>query len=190
MVGGRLVNGSEPEERLEAGQWGAAPVVAEDELVEVDRQVLGRDAVMGALQPGLQVRDRAMRAWQEKLAIGKAGALLTRLVIEACAAQAAVALPAVAVHDRAGGDIRRDELRERSGRCVRQQLQAQPPRALAANLDGDPDQWLAIALAAAPQVGVASAEKALIDLDSPVSGSRSGATIARRSLCRISHAVS
>ena len=50
-----------------------------------------------------------MRAWQQELAVGEAGALLAWPVIEACCAQAAVALPAVGVDDRAGGDTRRDE---------------------------------------------------------------------------------
>jgi len=41
---------------LKGGEWGAAAVVPEDELVEVDVEVLRRDAVVGALQPGLEVR--------------------------------------------------------------------------------------------------------------------------------------
>ena len=40
-VADRVVCEPEPEERLEAGHGGAAAVVAEDELVEVDGQVLG-----------------------------------------------------------------------------------------------------------------------------------------------------
>jgi len=37
---------------MEAGKRAAAAIVPEDELVEVD-QVLRRDAVVGALRPGL-----------------------------------------------------------------------------------------------------------------------------------------
>jgi hypothetical protein len=40
-VGDRLVSGAEPEQRLKAGHRGAAAVMAEHELVEVDREMLG-----------------------------------------------------------------------------------------------------------------------------------------------------
>ena len=71
VVGGRCVRGAEAEQGLEAGQRGAAPVVAEDELVQVDRQVFGRDAVVGALQPGFQVRECAMGARRTNWRSGK-----------------------------------------------------------------------------------------------------------------------
>ena len=48
---GGLVAGAEPEQGLEACERGAATVVPEDELVEVDGQVFRRDDVVGALQP-------------------------------------------------------------------------------------------------------------------------------------------
>jgi len=57
--------------------------VTEDELVEIDLQVLGRDTVVGALQPSLEVGERAMRAWQQPVAIRVASALSMRLGIEA-----------------------------------------------------------------------------------------------------------
>jgi len=44
---------SEAEQGLEGGHWCVATVVAEDELVEVDLQMVGRDAAVGALKPGL-----------------------------------------------------------------------------------------------------------------------------------------
>jgi hypothetical protein len=59
-VGARLVKGSQPEQGLKGGHRGAAAVVAEDKLVEIGLQVLGRDAAVGALQPGLQVGGGAM----------------------------------------------------------------------------------------------------------------------------------
>jgi hypothetical protein len=49
VVGRGFVGRSEAEQRLEAGERGVAPVVPEDELVEVDLQVLGRDANAGRL---------------------------------------------------------------------------------------------------------------------------------------------
>src|SRR5215210_1311005 len=121
--------------------------------------------MVGALQPGLEVGERAMRARQHPLAVGEAGALFAWLVVEAGGAKAAVAGPAVCVDDRAVSDARADKRRQRPGGCVGQQLQAQPSRAVAAHLDRDPDKRFAVALAAATQVGIAATEEALVDLD-------------------------
>lgn len=54
-VGRRRVQRTEPEQRLEGGHRGAAAVVAEYELVKVDRQMLFGDAAMGAVHPRLEV---------------------------------------------------------------------------------------------------------------------------------------
>jgi len=40
----------------------------EDELVEIDLEVLVADAAVGAVHPGLEVADRAVRARQQLLA--------------------------------------------------------------------------------------------------------------------------
>src|SRR6266511_1597648 len=102
---------------------------------------------------------------QYPLAVGVAGALPTRPVIEARSMQAAVALPAVGVNDRAGGDAGGDEGGERSGRGIGQQLQPQSSRAVAAHLDRNPNQRLAVTLAAAAEIGIAAAQEAFVDLD-------------------------
>src|SRR5712691_610692 len=96
-----------------AGGGCAAAVVAEDELVEVDLEMFRRDAVMGALEPGLEVRECSVGAWQHPLAVGRAGALFTRLVVETGGSQAAIAGPTVGVDDRAGSDARVDETPQR-----------------------------------------------------------------------------
>jgi hypothetical protein len=75
-VGGWCVQAAEAEQGLEGGEWGAAAVVPEDELVEVDLEVLGRDAAVGALEPGLEIRDRSVGSWQHELLVGEALALL------------------------------------------------------------------------------------------------------------------
>ena len=54
----------------------------EDELVEVD-QVLRRDAMVGALRPGLEVGERRDVRAQHPVTIGKACALLVRPLVEA-----------------------------------------------------------------------------------------------------------
>ena len=76
----------EPEQGLEGRHRGAAAVVAEDELVEVDLEVLGRDAAMGCLKPGLQVGGGAVGAGQELLGVAVIASLQARPVVIAGAA--------------------------------------------------------------------------------------------------------
>jgi hypothetical protein len=84
-----VVQRAEAEQRLEAGERGAV-VVAKDELVEIDRQVIGRDTAVSGAEPGLEVRGGAAGERQSDLAVGAAPALLDRAVVIAGAAQAAV----------------------------------------------------------------------------------------------------
>jgi hypothetical protein len=46
------------QQRLEGSHRGVPAIEAEHELVEVVRQMLGADAVMGSPQPRLEVRER------------------------------------------------------------------------------------------------------------------------------------
>jgi len=69
-------------------------------------------------------------------------------------------------------------------------VKAQAPGAGAANLDRDADQRSLAPLTPAAQAFLVAAEEELVDFASSLSASRWGATIARRSFCKISHAVS
>ena len=70
---------AEPEQRLEGRHRRAAAVVAEDELVEVDLQVLGGGAAVRVLKPGLKVGEGPVGAgritwrssWRQRWAIGR-----------------------------------------------------------------------------------------------------------------------
>ena len=73
-IGRRVVSSTEAEQRLEGSHRGAAAIVSEDVLVEVDGQVRIGDVSVRAVQPGLEVRDRPVRAGQQLLADGR-GAL-------------------------------------------------------------------------------------------------------------------
>ena len=86
-------------------------------------------------------------------------------MVIAGAAQSGVALPPVGVHGRAGCDGRSDERGQRVAGGVGQNLQPQPSRASAASLDGDPDDRLAVALAAAAPPGMATSDKGFVDFD-------------------------
>ena len=79
----------EAEQGLEGGHRRASAVVAEDELVEIDLQVLGRDAAVGALKPRLQVRGGAVGARQELLGVGVIASLQARPVVVAGAGELA-----------------------------------------------------------------------------------------------------
>lgn len=50
--------GAEPEEGLEGGVRVPATFVAEDELVQIRLEVSGTRATVGAVWPGLEIRDR------------------------------------------------------------------------------------------------------------------------------------
>ena len=101
VLGGRFLGGPEVEQGLAAGQRGTASVVVEDGLVEIALEVRGKHAAEGALQPGLEVRDRAMGARENELGAGTACSSVARRVIKAGAVEGAVALPAVGVDGRA-----------------------------------------------------------------------------------------
>jgi len=60
LVGGGVVQGAESEEGLECRHWCAAAVVTEDVLIEIDLEVLVRDAAVRAVHPGLKVGGRAV----------------------------------------------------------------------------------------------------------------------------------
>src|SRR5688500_3679996 len=111
-VGRRLVAGTERQQRLEGGVRVAAAAVAEGELVQVGRQVLDRALAVGAVHPGLEVRHRPVRPREELLA-ERRGVLAAWTVVVAQLAQARIARPGVAVHDRAGRGRGLDEGAER-----------------------------------------------------------------------------
>jgi hypothetical protein len=113
--------------------------VAEDELVEVDLEVSGRDAAVGALEPRLEVGRGPVGAGQQLLVVRVVAPLQQGPVLVARAAELVVALPAIGVDDRSGRDERLHPRGEGGLARVRKHLQAQPTRAGSARLDGDSD---------------------------------------------------
>lgn len=156
--------GPEPEQRLEGGHRGPPAVVAEDELVEVDLQVLLGGAAMGSLQPGLEVGEGAVGAGQDEAPLLAAPALEDRPVVEAEVAKSGVAAPAVAMDDRAGLDVLDDPGPEAAFARIREGREPQAPRAGAADLHGDRDEPLANWVSAGLAVRVDAADEALVDL--------------------------
>ena len=70
--GRRRMLTAETEKGLKRGHRRASSVVTEDELVEVDLQVLGAHAAVGAAEPGLEVRDLPVRPRQDGVGVAVA----------------------------------------------------------------------------------------------------------------------
>jgi hypothetical protein len=153
--------GPEPEQRLEGRHWGAAAVVAEDELVEVDLQVLLGGAAVGALQPGLEVGEGAV---QNEAALLAAPALGDWPVVEAEVAKSGVAAPVVGMDDRAGLDAPGHPRSEAALAGIWESRKPKTPRASAADLHGDPDKPLSNGVSAGLAVGIDAADETLVDL--------------------------
>src|SRR6266446_2865138 len=132
---------SEPEEGLKGSHGRSAPVEPERELIKVRLEVLVPDAVMRAAQPGLQVAEDAVHAWEQ---LGRAlrGALRARSVAIAHGLERRVSLPAVGHDDRTWFHRRLDEATERLGRGVGNDPQAHTSGRATPNLDGGHDQSL------------------------------------------------
>ncbi len=79
LVGDGFCPGSASGQRPEGGVAGAAPVEAEDELVEVGLEVLGAQAVVDAKRPGLEVGKDPVDPGQDDM--GGPGADDMRLVV-------------------------------------------------------------------------------------------------------------
>ena len=105
--------GGEAEQGLEGGHRRAPAVEAEDELVVVVWQVFGADAVVGALQPGLEVREGPMHP-REQLG-GVLRVTGRRRAVIVGVAEWSVALPSVRQHDAARCHGCRDERQRRCG---------------------------------------------------------------------------
>src|ERR1700720_193024 len=60
LIGRGFLPGSEAEERLERGHGLLPPVVAKDEFVEIDLELIAAHTVISSDQPLLQVADRAV----------------------------------------------------------------------------------------------------------------------------------
>ena len=149
---------------------GGAAVEAEDELVEVGRQMLlGDGAVVGAEQPALGQAEHQVDRRQAQRGIAPAGAEIERLVAVAGGGEAGVAGPAVGRHGRRPGDVLAEEALQALGRDVVHHGQAKPAQTAplglaAAGLDGTGDPGLA-GSAAPRRARPRAADVGLVGLD-------------------------
>src|SRR3954466_3995995 len=134
------------EERAEGGMSGAAPVEAEDELVEVGLEVFAAQAVIDAERPALEIGEDAVGPGQHDM--GGHAADDMRIVRDI--GSTGVPCPAVGLGGGAGGEIGLEEGMQATGRVVGHLLQADATGAGPAILDLDGTDHEYLALMAAP----------------------------------------
>ena len=154
----------ETQERLECCHRGSPPVEPERELVEVALEVLVTDAMVGAPEPGLEVAEDAVHSGQDSLGAGGVSLGAGPMAI-AQSRQGSVALPGVRPHDGPRRDMGLNEAGERGARSVRDNLEPNPTRCPAPDLDGGHDQRLVEELAAAAQPHFGTPDVALVHFD-------------------------
>jgi hypothetical protein len=185
----------ETEEGLKGSHWLPPAVVTEDKLVEVRLQLGAADAVMCGNEPILKIADDTIRERYDRpgtLAERRGRRLLQRDVTIARRLQTTERGQAIGVDRRPGRDGFLHDRRHRRSGEVGQHRKPDAARPVFAALDRD-KHWNRAAVfqlpaprdaGCGPPIQVSSISTA------PCSGSRAALTIARRSLCRIIHAVS
>jgi len=129
--GGRPAPRPEPEQGLKRPHRRLAPVMAKDEFVEIDLQVMPADAVIGADEPLLQVADGAVRKrhhGRNAAAQGAPEGLRALHVPHGQRRQVLEAFQAVGVDRRARRDVVLDECDHRRLFEVRDASRAAPAR--------------------------------------------------------------
>src|SRR5579862_7618923 len=100
----RPTRGPQAEQCLKGGHGSLAPVVAENEFVKVDLQLMAPDAVVGPHEPLLQVSNRAMNGGQNRRST-RPDLLHRRHVAVACSPKTFKRFEAVGVDRRAGQGV-------------------------------------------------------------------------------------
>src|SRR4051794_13345569 len=185
LVGGRCVPAREAQQRLEGRHRRVSAVEPEHELVDVGRQVLRAHPVVGPLQPGLQVREGPVDAREQ---LGRVPRVpYGRRPVVVALAQRGVPLPAVRQHGAARIDRGLDERHRRGRGEVPDHRQPDAARAPAAPTTID----LPLSRRRPPRRPSSRPPTyASSTSTTPERRSRSGRSIARRSLCSIVQAVS
>src|SRR3954451_23884318 len=157
------------EERAEGGVSGAAPVEAEDKLVEVGLEVFATQAVIDAERPALEIGEDAVGPGQHDMS----GHAADDMRIVGDAGSTGIPGPAIGFGGGAGGEIGLEKGMQAIGRIVRHLLKADAPGAGPAvrDLDGADHEYLALMAAptAAGQgiVLAAADDLSFVDLDEP-----------------------
>src|SRR3954451_18937047 len=134
------------EERAEGGMSGAAPVEAEDELVEVGVEGFAPQAVIDAERPALESGEDAVGPGQHDMG----GHAADDMRIMRDAGSTGVPSPAIGLGGGAGGEIGLEEGMQTRGRIVGHLLEADATGAGCAVINLDGANYEHLALMAAP----------------------------------------
>jgi len=126
-IGRRLGPARDAQQRSEGIERVETPIEAEGELVEVGLQVLGADAVMGAVEPGFQVREDQVDNRHELFSDLGIAAFGNGVMIVAELSEAAITAPVVADDQCARCNGALDEPTQRVGTTVGHDGQSDPP---------------------------------------------------------------
>lgn len=162
----RTTRGPKTEQCLKRGHGGFPPVMAEDEFIEVDLQLVAPDAVVGPDEPLLQVADRSMDGWQYRRS-ARPDLLHRRHVTVAGRPKAFERLEPVGVDGRPGSDMAFGKRREGVLAEVRNHLHADTPGSSASLLyrDRDQNRFASFELATAPQPWLRAAHPCVVEFD-------------------------
>ena len=161
------MGGGDAEEGSERGVPGAAPVEAEDELVEIGLKVFAAQAVVDTQGPDLEVGEDAMDPGQDDMG----GHLANDMGIMDEACGAGIAGPSVGLGGGAGGQVGGEEGMQAAGRVIGHLVQADAsgPSTVAFDFDGADDKDLAVMAATATAadriVFTAAGDLGFINLD-------------------------
>lgn len=166
VSGRRPTGGPKAEQCLKRGHRGLAPVVAEDEFIEIDLQLMAPDAVIGSDEPLLQVADRPMDGGQDRRSAGP-DLLHQRHVAVACRPKAFKRFESVCVDGRPGSDVPLGKRREGVLAEVRNHLHADAPCSGSSLLyrDRDQNRFASFELTAAAQPGLGPAHPRVVEFD-------------------------
>ncbi len=169
--GGRPARRPKPEQRLKRGHRRLAPVMAKHELVEIDRQLMAPDPVVGPDQPLSQVADRSVYARQHGPAPGS-NLLRTGNVVVASRREAAELLETVGVDRRPRGDVPFGKVGEGGLAEVGNDFHAGASRPRPALFHDHPHEgrFPPFQLATAAQTRLRPPHPRVVELDLPVQG--------------------
>src|ERR1044071_7448327 len=172
---GRPALRAKSEQRLERSHGCLAPVVAENELVEIDLQLMASDAVVRPDEPLLKIPDGAVGEWHHRLgplAEIPSERLRARNMSIAGLTQPGELLQAVAIDRRARRDVLLDEGQQRRRLKIGDYRQPCTSRPGSALLDGDHHErrFSPLQLTTAAQARLRTSDPRVVDFDLAVQG--------------------
>ncbi len=194
-AGRQPVCAAKPKQRLKRSHRDLPAVLPERELVQIHLQVVAADPMICPDEPLLQIPDRPVRHGHDRWGAAPQsapGRLLAGHMPDVGGLHAVPPFRRVGTNGRPWRDMLTDEVQHRSLGKVRRYGQAHAARTFRTFLHRHQHDhgFAAFQLPTPPQPLLWAANQVSSISTSPCRGSRPTLTMARRSLCRITHAVS